>query len=204
MAYRTTPHATTGVSPADMLYGRKVRTKLPEIREVELDSEVRDGDNEMKIRGKLYSDKRRGAVERDIHVGDEVLLAQKKTNKLSTPYSPDPYKIIERSGNSVKVQSIEGVQRHRNVSQMKKYLAPPIRPPRPETKVELEIPVETEVQEPQVVTGAPPSPVKPIERPSRSKRVPSRYEDFFNDLRDSRGLVVKRLGVRSLAVLPNL
>ena len=53
MAYRTTPHATTGVSPADMLYGRKVRTKLPEIREVELDSEVRDRDNEMKIRGKL-------------------------------------------------------------------------------------------------------------------------------------------------------
>ena len=118
VAYRTTPQATTGVSPADMLYGRKVRTKLPEIREVELDSEVRDRDNEMKMRGKLYSDKRRGAVERDIHVGDEVLLEQKKTNKLSTPYSPDPYKVIERSGNSVKVQSSEGVQRHRNVSQM--------------------------------------------------------------------------------------
>ena len=30
LAYRSTPHTTTGVSPAELLYGRKIRTKMPE------------------------------------------------------------------------------------------------------------------------------------------------------------------------------
>ena len=29
--YRSTPHSTTGVSPAEFLYYRKIRTKLPEL-----------------------------------------------------------------------------------------------------------------------------------------------------------------------------
>ena len=33
VAYRSTPHTTTGVSPAELLFGRKMRTKLPELRE---------------------------------------------------------------------------------------------------------------------------------------------------------------------------
>ena len=32
-SYRSTPHATTGVSPARLMFGREVRTKLPEFRE---------------------------------------------------------------------------------------------------------------------------------------------------------------------------
>src|SRR6218665_1399428 len=30
-AYRTTPHSTLGISSAEALYGRKLRTKLPEL-----------------------------------------------------------------------------------------------------------------------------------------------------------------------------
>ena len=29
LAYRLTPHCTTGVSPAELLYGRRIQTKLP-------------------------------------------------------------------------------------------------------------------------------------------------------------------------------
>ena len=29
MAYRRTPHSVTGVSPAKMLFGREIRTKIP-------------------------------------------------------------------------------------------------------------------------------------------------------------------------------
>ena len=29
--YRTTPHSTTGVTPAELLFGRKIATKLPEL-----------------------------------------------------------------------------------------------------------------------------------------------------------------------------
>ena len=34
MAYRTTPHSTTGVSPAELLYGQKIRTKVPQLSEI--------------------------------------------------------------------------------------------------------------------------------------------------------------------------
>ena len=30
LAYRSTPHTTTGVSPAELLYGRRIRSKMPE------------------------------------------------------------------------------------------------------------------------------------------------------------------------------
>ena len=33
LAYRSTSHSTTGVSPAELLFGRKIRTNLPELRE---------------------------------------------------------------------------------------------------------------------------------------------------------------------------
>ena len=32
-AYRTTPYTVTGVCPAELLFGRKIRTKMPELRE---------------------------------------------------------------------------------------------------------------------------------------------------------------------------
>ena len=30
LAYRSTPHTTTGITPAELLYGRKITTKMPE------------------------------------------------------------------------------------------------------------------------------------------------------------------------------
>ena len=43
VAYRNTPHPSTGVCPAELLLRRKLRTKLPELREAaKLDEEVRD------------------------------------------------------------------------------------------------------------------------------------------------------------------
>ncbi len=33
VAYRSAPHTTAGVSPAELLFGRKMCTKLPELRE---------------------------------------------------------------------------------------------------------------------------------------------------------------------------
>ena len=48
VAHRSTPHTTTGVSPAELLFGRKMHTKLPELKEVSTESEMRDRDGEMK------------------------------------------------------------------------------------------------------------------------------------------------------------
>ena len=41
--FLSTPHTSTGVSPAEMLFGRKLKTKLPELAETAtLDEEIRE------------------------------------------------------------------------------------------------------------------------------------------------------------------
>ena len=51
--YRTTPHSTTGVSPAELMFKRKIRTKLPSIQDKSVDDlETRDRDSEQKGKGK--------------------------------------------------------------------------------------------------------------------------------------------------------
>ena len=45
MAYRTTPHKVTGSCPAELLFNRRIRTKLPGLRfqqEGEVDRELRE------------------------------------------------------------------------------------------------------------------------------------------------------------------
>ena len=63
MQYRALPHNTTGRSPAEMLFNRHIRTKLPLTGAGyhPLDQEVRDRGAEQKMRAKLYADNRRGA-----------------------------------------------------------------------------------------------------------------------------------------------
>ena len=76
VAYRSTPHTTTGVSPAELLLGRKKGTKLPELREKVIASKVRHRDSGMKATAKEYADKKRNAKESDISPGDKVLVKQ--------------------------------------------------------------------------------------------------------------------------------
>ena len=74
--YRATPHATTGKRPAEALFGRKIRTQIPELREITEDHEMRDRDAEKKGAAKLYADLKRGARYSEIMPGDYVPLRQ--------------------------------------------------------------------------------------------------------------------------------
>lgn len=99
LMYRSTFHTTTGISPAELLFGRKLRTKLPQLQDyVHNDTEVRD--REQKEKRKLYIDEKRGAKKNYISKGDSVLLKQARDNKFSTPFNAKPYNVIEKHGNS--------------------------------------------------------------------------------------------------------
>lgn len=82
--YRSSQHTTTGVSSAELLFRRKIRTTIPQLEEFnEVDVSVRDrGDHEQKERGKMYADVKRSAKTSDIKEGDQVLLRKNKENKL--------------------------------------------------------------------------------------------------------------------------
>jgi len=129
LAYRTTPHSTTGIAPAEMLFRRKIRTKLPEMKldgfetiaDFDIDT-ARQKDAEQKQKGKNYSDDRRGAVFSDIKPGDTVLLQQQQSNKLSLPYNPGLFTVADRHGQEVIVTSQDGTTYRRNVAHVKKYV----------------------------------------------------------------------------------
>ncbi|XP_052809259.1 uncharacterized protein LOC128237717 [Mya arenaria] len=122
MMYRYTPHSTTGMSPAEMLFKRKIRTKIPDISDYRVsDHEIRDRDSERKGKGKIYGDNRRNARESDIKEGDLVLVKQKKQDKLSTVFNSNSMSVVDKQGNSVIVESKEGVRYSRNVSHVKKF-----------------------------------------------------------------------------------
>lgn len=125
LMYRSTPHSVTGVSPAQLLFGREIRTKLPTLQEHNIsDTEIRDRDHERKGKGKIYSDNRRNAKESDVNVGDFVLLKQKREDKFSTNFNPNPMQIVRKDGNSVLVESQEGAKYRRNTTHVKKFNVP--------------------------------------------------------------------------------
>ncbi|KAL9987013.1 hypothetical protein ACROYT_G001247 [Oculina patagonica] len=146
--YRSTPHSTTGVSPAELLFGRRIRTKLPQLQEFSIEDEVRDCD------------------------------------------------IVQKNGNSVLVEA-DGVQYRRNVTHVKKYLErdDDVLPATSKSSDVPEAPRATQTSPSQGLSEPVPSGTtsedKPVEykhameqsdvttlRPSRVKRVPSRFQDY--------------------------
>ena len=125
MMYRSTPHSTTGISPAELLYGRKMRTKLPEIAETNVDdTEIRDRDSDNKEKGKMYSDLHRHVQERGIKPGTQVLVQRDKVDKFTTTFNPKPLIVVEKHGNQVTVEKDDGVHYKRNVSRVKLFYSP--------------------------------------------------------------------------------
>ena len=162
LAYRSTPHSTTGKSPAELLFRRKLTSKMPELvnveeEEVEVsDQAVRDRDTQRKQFNKDYVDKKFHARDRNVREGDSVLLEKKKENKLSPCYEKEPYQVISRYGDQVVLRSPQGVQYKRNLQHIK-----PFNMPEPK---EQETPLQD--AEPQIEP-------KPFETPRMTKdRVP--------------------------------
>jgi transposase InsO family protein len=101
--YRAAPHKTTGRSPFELLFNRKMMTKLPyqEGRQPgNTDAAVRTKHAEEKEKQKKYSDRRRRVKDKVIRPGDSVLIQRKKTT-LRTPWDPEPFRVIKVEGSRV-------------------------------------------------------------------------------------------------------
>ena len=125
------------MSPAELPFKRKIRTKLPEFHEDNVASEVRDRDGEMKANAKLYADEKRHAEYSDLVPDDKVLVKQERQNKLSTPFAPELYDVVSRNDSSIVIKSPEGVQYERNKAHLKKYETEAVYPLAGENAVEV-------------------------------------------------------------------
>ena len=121
MAYRVTPHKVTGRSPAELLYGRKIRTKLPGLRvrqQEEMDIEVREKHQREKEKQKLYADERRKAKIKNVKLGDQVMVQPKKST-IKIPWDTNPYNETQVKGSQLELKRGEEVKR-RAVNLLKK------------------------------------------------------------------------------------
>ncbi|KAJ8352968.1 hypothetical protein AAFF_G00126820 [Aldrovandia affinis] len=118
---RSIDHAMTGKSPAELLFNRKMRGKLPDVTEPRTDTEVRDRDSERKGKSKLYTDERRRARHSDVEVSDTVLVRQDKVDKFTTTFNATPHKVVSKTGSHVIVESPAGARYERNSTFVKKY-----------------------------------------------------------------------------------
>ena len=103
LQYRSAPHSTTGVSPAEALFGRKLKTKLPQLpvhSDTPAQKKMRDCHDARKLRQKKYFDKGHRAAEKTVQPGDTVLVRQKKTTT-KPPFDPHAYEVVKVKGKRV-------------------------------------------------------------------------------------------------------
>lgn len=109
--YNDTPHTITGKSPSELLQNRKLRSKMPQLEDLETtppSSDFRDKDHALKMQGKEREDQRRRAKASEISIGDTVLMKNLlPTNKLATNFLDEKFVVIDRRGTNVTIQSKE-------------------------------------------------------------------------------------------------
>ena len=105
-------------------FGREVRSKLPQLKRETVGvpgEEVLKWDWWSKLKGKAYADLRSGATSKSKRIGDMVLWKAAKTNKLSTNFNPDPFKVVHKTGSEVTLNNKAVVELKRNTAFVKKY-----------------------------------------------------------------------------------
>ena len=131
LQYRATPHPTPGLSPAEMLFQRKIRTKLPQWfnrhESVEM-AAVRSRHDAKKLVQKKNFDRRRRAKDKEINVGDQIIVKQEKSTT-RPPFDPKPYTVHGVDGNRISASRDDGSRvRDKNYVKKVKHRAEHLKP----------------------------------------------------------------------------
>ena len=163
LAYRATPHPSTGVAPAHLMYpGRRFKTRLPSHSFPAVSkAAVKEFNRKAMESAKQYADQKRHAQQSTISIGDTVLVRQKKRNKLSSFYDPLPYKVTLTQGSMITAKR-DGHEMVRNSSFFKKIS--------PQNVGSSQTPKSSEKRAPAHPSQAPPSGL-PILSPDLPNRV---------------------------------
>lgn len=125
-AYNSWPHHVTKIPPAELMFGRTVRSVLPNLRTDQhqsFDEELRDRDQRAKFNRNSREDIARRARNSEIEVGDTVLVSQQKRDKADTPYKNAFHKVIniQGAGRATVLDTTTAKTYDRNVKFLKKY-----------------------------------------------------------------------------------
>nr|XP_029720521.1 uncharacterized protein K02A2.6-like [Aedes albopictus] len=189
--YSLTPHPATGRSPAELAFGRQFKDWIPQIsaKHSVQDETVRDRDHAYRAAAKERYDKAHNTRESTLAEGDVVLMKNLvKQNKLSPTFLPAPARVIKKEGNSILVETPEGVQYRRNTSHVKKVPNNSIVATNGrdmENEEDLDEETEADWATPRNIQTSPlqaSNGQSTMGRPTRHVRRPLRYDDYVMDL----------------------
>jgi hypothetical protein len=154
MNFRNTPQTNTQTAPSELMFNRKLKTKLPKMTFDNKDTDIRDRDSLSKTKNKIYADKKRRAQRNNLKLGDRVLLKREQRHKFETAFDPTPGIIIAMKGSMLTIKH-KGKEITRDVSKLRYVHGD---------------------QEP-VQTKPADNTSLPRNRPQRKRRPPRRYDD---------------------------
>lgn len=118
------PLSRLGVTPFELLVGRKFRGTFPCMwsgASETLDrQDISEKDAMSKLISKQYADSKRGAKSSDLIVGDRVFLTQLKRYKSDPNFGSERFTIVARDGAKIVVRSDRGILFARNVADAKR------------------------------------------------------------------------------------
>ncbi|CAB4045534.1 Hypothetical predicted protein [Paramuricea clavata] len=117
-----------------------------------------------------YSDNKNRSTPSTVSERDMVLLKQPKSNKLSTSFDPNGYRVVKRHGSSVLLQRGNEPAIMRNVSLTRKIENAGVEHFTESSDEEDEIEGQPVTAEPAVTVNT---------RPARMRRPPARMQDFI-------------------------
>jgi hypothetical protein len=122
-SYRATPHSTTKVSPASLMFQRNDHSLFPtsEIKPIlQTNEEIKQRHEASNEKNKINYDHKLSAKESSISIGDMVLVKQIQKNKSMPPYNPNKLQVTKKKGSWIVATGNDGKEISRNVSFFKR------------------------------------------------------------------------------------
>ncbi|XP_058826949.1 uncharacterized protein K02A2.6-like [Topomyia yanbarensis] len=121
--YSIIQHPATGRTPAELVFGRRLRDWIPEVGHFTNGEheEIMDHDKIYRYSSKGRYDLAHGCKDSSLEPNDRVLMRNlMPQNKLAPLYNPIPATVIEKQGNSVIIETEDGKRFKRNSAHLKK------------------------------------------------------------------------------------
>ena len=126
LMYRTTPHTTTGISPAAALFKHQLNNGIPTIQQANQNQSSNKTMEDKRLKNKSYIDTKRHAKTSDNFYVDQQVLAKnfRKTSKMDSFYEKQPY-IIKSVQKHSCIITKNGQSFTRHKAHLKVYNKPP-------------------------------------------------------------------------------
>lgn len=122
-SYRAAPHASTGVAPNQLMFGRNLTSRLPTCETTKPTPLLESALEKYKVtaeKNRVYTDKKLCTKPSPMKEGDQVLVRADRKNKLSPLYKPDKHTVMVRDKSWIMVKSnVTGKTANRNISFLK-------------------------------------------------------------------------------------